>query len=91
MAEGGAEVIGDAVLGIFPSEIPGYDVRMRERALGAVNRALCAVEDISALGQRLQVGIVLQAKCCTAMSELTSVWTSLLSAERSMRQPVGNR
>jgi adenylate cyclase len=61
MAEGGEvlKFIGDAVLGIFPSDAPARDVPMRERALAAAHAALRDTRGLTALGQPLAVGIAL--------------------------------
>jgi adenylate cyclase len=60
--QAGGEVlkfIGDAVLGIFPSDRLGNDVEMRERALAAASRAVGDIGALDAPGGPLQVGIAL--------------------------------
>jgi adenylate cyclase len=51
--------IGDAVMGIFPSDHPEEDVDMRDRALAASIRTLRDIHSLVALGHSLEVGIAL--------------------------------
>jgi adenylate cyclase len=61
MATGGEvlKFIGDAVMGIFPSDCPGSDIDMRERALSASMRTLQDIHTLGAPGRPLEVGIAL--------------------------------